>query len=277
MSTNYNTTLNEELDLSGYSDEDFMEVFVEYFRPWIKKTHGNEVGKYPMSLLVKKYLEEFSQNYELNVYFGYGNMLSKMVKVGMALAQKGVRELPSLNRGVLFTEKFKRSIDHFISAYNFPDFVKLRFEENSPFNVYGYLEIEFEPAMKYEGKLNDIVNFGTEFIRFIKSYLGFEIGSTAHGKLNINMGTPRFVGQEEWIKNFFNKIFKKEIKKSPRTQSYLHSVKLEIQAYQGVYSKIILTFKRSTSWSTENAIVEEIKGYLQGLGYNTNNLRVEKK
>jgi hypothetical protein len=277
MSTNYNTILNEELDLSGYSDEDFMEVFVEYFRPWIKKTHGGEVGKYPMSLLVKKYLEEFSQDYELNVYFGYGNVLSKMVKVGTALAQKGVRELPSLNRGVLFTEKFKRSIDHFISAYNFPDFVKLRFEENSPFNVYGYLEIEFEPAMKYEGKLNDIVNFGTEFIRFIKSYLGFEIGSTAHGKLNINMGTPRFVGQEEWIKNFFNKIFKKEIKKSPRTQSYLHSVKLEIQAYQGVYSKIILTFKRSTSWTTENAIVEDIKGYLQGLGYNTNNLRVEKK
>lgn len=277
MSTNYNTILNEELDLSGYSDEDFMEVFVEYFRPWIKKTHGDEVGKYPMSLLVKKYLEEFSQDYELNVYFGYGNMLSKMVKVGMALAQKGVRELPSLNRGVLFTEKFKRSIDHFISAYNFPDFVKLRFEENSPFNVYGYLEIEFEPAMKYEGNLNEITNFGTEFVNFIKSYLGFEIGSTAHGKLNINMGTPRFVGQEEWIKNFFNKIFKKEIKKYPRTQSHLHSVKLEIQANRGVYSKIILTFKRSASWTTENAIVEEIKGYLQGLGYNTNNLRVEKK
>ena len=196
MSTNYNTILNEELDLSGYSDEDFMEVFVEYFRPWIKKTHGDEVGKYPMSLLVKKYLEEFSQDYKLSVYIGYGNTLSKMAKVGMALAQEGVRELPSLNRGVLFTKKFKRSIDHFFSAYNFPDFVKLRFEENSPFNVYGYLEIEFEPAMKYEGNLDEIVKFGTEFVNFIKSYLGFEIGSTAHGKLNINMGTPRFVGQE---------------------------------------------------------------------------------
>ena len=277
MSTNNNTKLNEELDLSGYSDEDFMEVFVEYFRPWIRKTHGDEVGKYPMSLLVKKYLEEFSQDYKLSVYLGYGNMLSKMAKVGMALAQEGVRELPSLNRGVLFTKKFKRSIDHFVSAYNFPDFVKLRFEENSPFNVYGYLEIEFEPAMKYEGNLNDIKNFGTEFIKFIESYLGFEIGSTAHGKLNINMGTPRFVGQEEWIKNFFNKTFKKEIKKLPYTQSYLHSVKLEINSHREVHSKIILTFKRSTSWTGENRIIEEIKGYLQGLGYNTNNLKVEKR
>jgi hypothetical protein len=204
-------------------------------------------------------------------------MLGKMAKVGFALAQKGVKELPSLNKGFLFTEKFKKIIDHFFSQYNFPDFVKMHFEENSPFNVYGYLVVEFEPAMKYEGNLNEISKFGTEFVKFIENYLGFERGSTAHGKLNINMGTPRFVGQEEWIKNFFNKTFKKEIKKLPYTQSYLHSVKLEIQAYQGVYSKIILTFKRSASWTAENAIVEETKGYLKGLGYNTNNLRVEKK
>lgn len=269
--------LNEELDLSGYSDEDFIEVFVEYFRPWIKETHGDEVGMYPMSLLVKKYLEEFNQDYGVDSYLGYGNMLGKMAKVGFALAQKGVKELPSLNKGFLFTEKFKKIIDHFFSQYNFPDFVKMHFEENSPFNVYGYLVVEFEPAMKYEGNLNEISKFGTEFVKFIENYLGFERGSTAHGKLNINMGTPRFVGQEEWINKFFNKTFKKEIKKLPYTQSYLHSVKLEIQAYHGVYSKILLTFKRSASWTAENRISEEIKGYLQGLGYNTNNLRVEKK
>jgi len=277
MARNYNTILNEELDLSGYSDEDFIEVFVEYFRPWIKKTHGDEIGKYPMSLLVKKYLEEFNNDYGINGYLGYGNMLGKMAKVGSLLAQKGVGELPSLNKGFLFTEKFKKIIDHFFSQYNFPDFVKIHFEENSPFNVYGYLEIEYEPAMRYEGKLNEIGNFGTEFIKFIENYLGFERGSTAHGKLNINMGNPRFVGQEEWINKFFNKTFKKEIKKLPYTQSNLHSVKLEIQSYNGVYSKILLTFKRNASWTAENRVPEEIKGYLQGLGYNTNNLRVEKK
>jgi len=277
MARNYNTILNEELDLSGYSDEDFIEVFVEYFRPWIKKTHGDEIGKYPMSLLVKKYLEEFNNDYGIDGYLGYGNMLGKMAKVGSLLAQKGVGELPSLNKGFLFTEKFKKIIDHFFSQYNFPDFVKIHFEENSPFNVYGYLEIEYEPAMRYEGKLNEIGNFGTEFIKFIENYLGFERGSTAHGKLNINMGNPRFVGQEEWINKFFNKTFKKEIKKLPYTQSNLHSVKLEIQSYNGVYSKILLTFRRNASWTAENRVPEEIKGYLQGLGYNTNNLRVEKK
>jgi hypothetical protein len=102
MARNYNTMLNEELDLSGYSDEDFIEVFVEYFRPWIRKTHGDEIGRYPMSLLVKKYLEEFNQDYGVDGYLGYGNMLGKMAKVGLALAQKGVKELPSLNKGFLF-------------------------------------------------------------------------------------------------------------------------------------------------------------------------------
>ena len=29
MARNYNTILNEQLDLSGYSDEDFIEVFVD--------------------------------------------------------------------------------------------------------------------------------------------------------------------------------------------------------------------------------------------------------
>ena len=277
MARNYNTILNEQLDLSGYSDEDFIEVFVEYFRPWIRKTHGDEIGKYPMSLLVKKYLEEFNNDYGIEGYLGYGNMLAKMAKVGYYLARNGVRELPSLNKGFLFTEKFKKIIDHFFSQYNFPDFIKLRFEENSPFNVYGYLEVEFEPAMKYEGNLNEVVKFGTEFVKFIENYLGFERGSTAHGKLNINMGNPRFVGQEEWINKFFNKTFKKEIKKLPYTQAYLHSVKIEIQSYNGAYSKILLTYKRNTSWTAENKIPEEIRGYLQGLGYNTNNLRVERK
>jgi hypothetical protein len=110
--------LNEELDLSGYSDEDFIEVFVEYFRPWIKETHGDEVGMYPMSLLVKKYLDDFNNHYELYVGSAYGGILLRMAKSGMALAKKGIKKLPSLNKDFLFTEKFKKVIDHFVSSYN---------------------------------------------------------------------------------------------------------------------------------------------------------------
>ena len=177
--------LNEDLDLSGYSDEDFIEVFVEYFRPWIKKTHGDEVGMYPMSLLVKKYLDDFNNHYELYVGSAYGGILLRMAKSGMALAKKGIKKLPSLNKDFLFTEKFKKVIDHFVSSYNFPDFVKLHLEEKTPFNIRAYLTMDFVPTMKYDGSLNKISGFNQEFINLIKNYLGFEIGSTAHGKLNL--------------------------------------------------------------------------------------------
>jgi hypothetical protein len=43
----------------------------------------------------------------------------------MALAKKGIKKLPSLNKDFLFTEKFKKVIDHFVSSYNFPDFVNV--------------------------------------------------------------------------------------------------------------------------------------------------------
>ena len=49
----------EQVNLDGYNDEDFVEVFVNLFRPWVKSKHGDEVGKYPMSYLIKKHLEEF--------------------------------------------------------------------------------------------------------------------------------------------------------------------------------------------------------------------------
>ena len=201
--------LNEELDLSGYSDEDFIEVFVEYFRPWIKKTHGDEVGMYPMSLLVKKYLDDFNNHYELYVGSAYGGILLRMAKSGMALAKKGIKKLPSLNKDFLFTEKFKKVIDHFVSSYNFPDFVKLHLEEKTPFNIRVYLTMDFVPTMKYDGSLNKINGFNQEFINLIKNYLGFEIGSTAHGKLNLITESVRFIGFENWVDSFFNKKFKK--------------------------------------------------------------------
>jgi len=45
--------VKEQVDVSEYDDSDFIEVFVKYFRPWIKKFHGDEVSEYPMSHLVK--------------------------------------------------------------------------------------------------------------------------------------------------------------------------------------------------------------------------------
>lgn len=281
MSENYKIYLKEDsedlepLDLSGYSNEDFIEVFVENFRPWIKKTHGDEVGKYPMSYLVKKYLKDFDEDYQLGTHFGYGNALDKLVRVGRSLVEKRIKELPNMGKGFKFSERFARAINHFVESYNLPNFITFKIEERSPFNVYAYLEADFVPTMKYDGNLNDIKAFPREFRHFVNNYLGLEQGSPAHGNIQLNVGDPRFIGTEEWVKGYFNKVFKKEIKQLTGVSNYLHSVKLSFSSNQLV-ADIILIFRRYTSWSNEHNVVNIIEEYLREQGYNTDRLRVRK-
>jgi hypothetical protein len=49
-----------------YDDEDYVEVFFHYFRPWVKKNHGDEIGEYPLSYLVKKHVAEFAVDNGMN-------------------------------------------------------------------------------------------------------------------------------------------------------------------------------------------------------------------
>jgi tellurite resistance-related uncharacterized protein len=171
------------------------------------------------------------------------------------------------------TEKFKKVIDHFVSSYNFPDFVKLHLVENKPFNVEAYLTMDFVPTMKYHGSLNKVNEFNQEFINLIKNYLGFEIGSTAHGKLNLITGSVRFIGFENWVDSFFNKKFKKDIRELPKVKSYLHSVKVKSR---DTTCEILLTFRRYARWENEESVKSEIINYLEGLGYNKYRLIVRK-
>lgn len=281
MSENYKIYLKEDsedlepLDLSGYSNEDFIEVFVENFRPWIKKTHGDEVGKYPMSYLVKKYLKDFDEDYQLGTRFGYGNALDKLVRVGRSLVEKRIKELPNMGKGFKFSERFARAINHFVESYDLPDFITFKIKEESPFNVYAYLEADFVPTMKYDGNLNHVKAFPREFRHFVNNYLGLEQGSPAHGNIQLNVGDPSFIGTEEWVKGYFNKVFKKEIKQLTGVSNYLHSVKISFHSNQLV-ADIALIFRRYTSWSNEHAVVNKIEEYLREQGYNTDRLRVRK-
>ena len=55
----------------------------------------------------------------INVQKIYG-LLNKPV-----LVKKEVRKLPSLKKDIIFTKRFKKVLDHFISKYDIPDFVKI--------------------------------------------------------------------------------------------------------------------------------------------------------
>lgn len=268
MSLVYNNIIFESIDVTQYNDEDFVEVFVMEFRPWIRKNHGDEVGEYPMSLLVKKYINEFAEEFGLSRNdLRYGNTLNQMRLIGREIARKGIRQLPSLSKNFMFTEKFKKVIDYFISAYGLPDFVKIHLEETSPFKVRGWMEVDFEPAMKYNGNIKELHTFPKEFTNLVTSYLGFEVGSPIHGKIDFNFSNSvRFTGVEEWVKNVLNKKIKKEIKTLSSRDS-LHSMKFNTND-SAIRGEILLVYTRNSWYSNQITFKEEFKKYLENLGYN---------
>ena len=115
-----------------YDDEDYVEVFFKYFRPWVKKNHGDEIGEYPLSYLVKKYVAEFAVDNGMNpdnVIFGYRNNITNATYIGKSLVSQGKHKLPSLRSQEKFTEKYKKPLEFFVSELNLPDFIKFELIE----------------------------------------------------------------------------------------------------------------------------------------------------
>jgi hypothetical protein len=224
--------------------------------------------------MVKKYINEFANEFGLSSNdLRYGNTLNQMRLIGREIAIKGIRQLPSLSKDFMFTEKFKRVIDYFISTYDLPDFVKVHLEETSPFRVRGWLTVDFEPAMKYDGNVKELHAFPREFTNLITSYLGYEIGSPAHGKIDFSFNSSvMFTGVEEWVKNVLNKKIKKEIKTLPSRGS-LHSMKFNTNT-NAIRGEISLIYTRDSWYSNQNNFKDEFKQYLENLGYNPMRLLV---
>ena len=80
---------DEDDELELYTSEDFIEVFFNYFRPWIKSNHGDEVGQYPLSYLLKKYYQDFCKYSGVDIddddEFNY---YSDLVTMGKSLVKK---------------------------------------------------------------------------------------------------------------------------------------------------------------------------------------------
>jgi hypothetical protein len=268
MSVDYKCHIFEEVNVSEYNDEDFIEAFVMEFRPWIKKNHGDEVGEYPMSLLVKKYIKEFSAAIGVpESRLRHYNTVQQMRAIGVEIVTSGMRKLPSLSKDFLFTEKFKKIIDYFISSYNLPDYIKVHLEETSPFRVRGWISADFELTMKYKGSFDEIFKLSVDLKNLINNYLGLSFGSPAHGNIDFYFQSGvRFENVDEWVKNVLNKKIKKEVKTLPN-KNVLHSMKFSATGHN-ITGVISLIYSRNTWTSNQNIFKKEIKEYLKNLGYN---------
>jgi hypothetical protein len=267
----------ESYEDERYDDEDYVEVFLKYFRPWIKKTHGDEIGEYPLSYLVKKYISEFVEENGFDkdkIIIQYRNNLTNAANVGRAFVNSGKYKLPSLRSQQKFTEKFKKPLSFFIEEMNLPDFMKIVMTEESPYKVNCVLKVDWEKLIKSTGdekyRLNDL---SYELNNKIKNFLGVELGNPTHGQLALYFNTVDYIGLDEWVKNDLNKIIKKKIKELPDAKRTIHAIKFTA-GNQNLGGFIEFSYK-DVSWSSRKPLKDNVKQLLEGMGYNTNYLRVE--
>lgn len=261
---------SNNVDLSEYTDEDFLEVFFEKFRPWVKSTHGEEAATMPMSFLTSKYIDEFARLY-ISRSTLFGNITRKAVQIGRAIVEKGERQLTSLRPQYNFLEKYAKPIKFFIQELNLPDFVEIKFSEPKPYFVKMDVIVDFEDLLKYDGDLPSVGQIGSKFKEFLTNYLGIDLGKATYGGLNLETPTRTINKYEDrWVKDDLNKIIKKEIKKLPSAASirgikFIPSDKLGTSHIQmlkhGGYYRL-------------GDIKTEIENLLSSLGYNRKYLYV---
>ena len=255
-----------------YNDEDYVEVFFHYFRPWVKKNHGDEIGEYPLSYLVKKYVAEFATDNGMhpdNVIFGYRNNITNAANIGKKLVQQGKHKLPSLRSQEKFTEKYKKPLEFFISELNLPDYIKFDLIEENPYNIWAIFDVNWEGLIKYQGtekiKPDAVVK---ELTQRISDFLGIEIGNPTYGQLSLKLKKD-YVGIDEWIKKTLNKEIKKKFRELPNSR-ILHAIKFETKSYE-LGGDLKLSFK---NWNGRNDFIKNAKELLQSMGYNTDILNV---
>lgn len=265
----------ESYSETQHDEEDYFEVFLQNFRPWVRKNHGDEVGEYPMSFLIKKHMEEFVIDNGIRseeVIFGYRNNITNAINVGRKLVKLGKAQLKSLRPQEKFTVKYKKAINYFIEQMNLPDYIEVVFVEDEPYEVRCYLKVDWVRAIKGEGDIRYRTNLiMNEIQNRMRDFLGIEFGKSIHGDLNFKEKGVEYIGIDEWVKKVLNKEIKKKIKELPNSR-ILHAIKFE--ATGGAIGGFLkFSFK---GYSGQTDFMRSAISLLQDMGYNTKILTVER-
>ena len=256
-------------ELESYTDEDFIEVFFNYFRPWIKSNHGDEVGQYPLSLLLKKYYQEFCKYSGVDIddddeYYNSNDL----VKIGKALIKKEQHKLPTLRPVSKFTEKYSRQIQSLLKFLNMPEWLTVSFEEYSPFKVMMTFNIDVPSLMKIGG-VENISTYFDEFTEQLKNYMGIKVGSPSHGELDINT-TTLLNGVDEFSNPKFEKELKTQIKSLRMGHRDIRSIKI---TFSDKGMKVEINFGRSVGYYEKRDYMASIKDFLSTM-YSEDKFRV---
>jgi len=249
-------------ELESYTDEEFVEVFFNYFRPWIKSNHGDEVGQYPLSFLLKKYYQDFCKYSGVDIdddeeFLSFHDL----VIIGKALIKKEQHKLPTLRPVSKFTEKNSRQIQSLLTFLNMPEWLTVSFEERSPHKVIMSFNVDFLSMMKIGGGEENISTYFNEFTEQLENYMGIEMGSPSHGDLDIE-NTMSLNGINEFSSPKFQKELKTQIKSLRMGHRDIHSIKIRLSD-RGM--NVQINFGRSVGWSERRQSVVAIKDFLSSM------------
>lgn len=263
----------EEVNLSGYDDEDFIEVFLTYFRPWIKTKHGDEIGGRPFSYLLNTYLKEFCQDMGIDTGFiRYSSKPSLMSRAGREIVLLGKHTLPTLRSQKKFSEQHKRGLDIALKMLDLPDYVNIRIEEDEPYEVDIFADVDFVKAAKDLSidspftKIQQKMSY--QLPRFIEETMGIKRGKPVLGELEFH-GMTNVLNFDEWVKKE-GRVFKRALAdKFPNDYRQLRF------NYGNNRPEIKIGFTRYAGWNKKSQISEYLREVLAEKGYNTSAFNIQ--
>jgi len=263
----------EAVNLSGYDDEDFIEVFLTYFRPWIKSKHGDEIGGRPFSYLLNTYLKEFCNDMGIDTGFiRYSSKTSLMSRAGREIVLLGKHTLPTLRSQKKFSEQHKRGLDIALKMLDLPDYVNIRIEEDEPYEVDIFADVDFAQAAKDLSidspftKIQQKMSY--QLPRFIEETMGIKRGKPLLGELEFH-GMTNVLNFDEWVKKE-GRVFKRAL--ADKFPSDYRQLRFN---YGNNRPEIKIGFTRYAGWNKKSQISEYLRELLAEKGYNTSAFNIQ--
>lgn len=267
--------IKEEIDISDYTNEDLIDVFLTVFKNWIKEKHGDDVIKYPVSYLLNKYEDDFLKELGLNKKDFSGSTSNRLSIIGRELVTRAMfayESVPKTDKSWFDIPVNKRIWDTMISRLDIPPYMTVDVNELRPRYLKVAISADFVEMVKSKIplKYKTVDSLTGEIERFLKEYGGVQLGNPSHGKLQIVDGYYTMDGFYEWEKKELP-LLKKELRSAAKN---VKSIKYEWDNYYGPTLKVTYNNRRGLGWTERYEDVKKMEEVLRSKGY-FENIRVK--
>jgi hypothetical protein len=270
----------EDIDISNYEESDFYDAFISHFKPWVIKTHGEEVLKYPLSYLSGKYSKEFTKSIGMNTDEENGQKTIR--NIGRYILSKELHRYSSPVKTTKFTEKYKKPLEALIKSLDLPKYISIKLYEEDNYKVFVQFYIDFPKLMNSDAtNRKPIKDYFQKLRNDIRMLLGVKFGNAHHGELELYSVTLDTEHDGEgsidwWVQNVLNKEIKSQIRNIPNSKKILHSIKFEPDT-ERLKGLITLIFRQQTTYEGFKAktdFVVKVHQLLVDMGYSSKILDV---